>query len=456
MFIWSLPETHFSYFSLHSASPSRPFESFSPDSNRVSSPISLPEVRISRYTLPEFYRPPSPHPHSDQSSINTYPFASMPVATEELPVTDAPPRIPRPPNAFMLFRSNMLKTKAIPATAERRQQQLSKVAGECWNLMSPEEKQVWHDEAARRMREHQLKYPNYKFAPVTRGTGRKSKKDAEQSARTDKDRVRELREKWTHVYGPAATPSRRKKLRTKDHLLSKSEPDSELESLSDDRALASFTPSTSPFSSSTTSSSVGDGSLPPVFPNPSYPHYSESQPYNVFANQYPITRPPSTSSNSSCNGSVISSGSSFDAPSFSPSHPTYYSPHSDADAAICAGIDSLDITPTAATFQRSDLQPSTLLRHNPSFLSLTNGRASSEPPFLFPLATSTPELRTNSVGHEHTSAGSAPTSFAPNFSYESLKPDASNSDSFNPFPFKDDSKVAGVGDWNFASDFKFF
>ncbi|KAJ3762996.1 high mobility group box domain-containing protein, partial [Lentinula raphanica] len=89
----------------------------------------------------------------------------MPVDTEELPVTDASPRIPRPPNAFMLFRSNMLKTKAIPATAERRQQQLSKVAGECWNLMSPEEKQVWHDEAARRMREHQLKYPNYKFAP---------------------------------------------------------------------------------------------------------------------------------------------------------------------------------------------------------------------------------------------------------------------------------------------------
>ncbi|KAF9068677.1 high mobility group box domain-containing protein, partial [Rhodocollybia butyracea] len=73
--------------------------------------------------------------------------------------------IPRPPNAFMLFRSHMLKTKAIPPSAERRQQQLSKVAGECWNLLTQEERKPWHDEAARLLKEHQRKYPDYKFTP---------------------------------------------------------------------------------------------------------------------------------------------------------------------------------------------------------------------------------------------------------------------------------------------------
>ncbi|KIK63578.1 hypothetical protein GYMLUDRAFT_162520, partial [Collybiopsis luxurians FD-317 M1] len=84
------------------------------------------------------------------------------------PSRDADPKppsthIPRPPNPFMLFRSYMLKKKTIPESVEKRQQQLSKVIGQCWNLLPPEEKQPWIDEAARLRREHQLMYPGYKF-----------------------------------------------------------------------------------------------------------------------------------------------------------------------------------------------------------------------------------------------------------------------------------------------------
>ncbi|KAJ3799396.1 hypothetical protein GGU11DRAFT_504100 [Lentinula aff. detonsa] len=440
-------QPHFSNFSLHSSSPSSPTSHYS---DRLPSQISLPEARLSRYTLPEFYQPTNnSHSPYNQSPSDTYSFATTTEA--ELPVPDIRPRVPRPPNAFMLFRSNMLKTKAIPATAEKRQQQLSKVAGECWNLLSPEEKQVWHDEAANQLREHQLKYPNYKFTPAARGSSRKMKKDAGQSAKTDKDHVRELREKWTHIYGPAVTPSRRRKPKQKDHHLSKSQPDLDFESLFNDPALAVTVSSRSLPSSP--ASSVSDSSLPPVFPNPSYPHYSESQPSNYrgfLMNEYPFPRPPSTSSNSSCDGSVASSASSFDAPSFDL---TSYSPRS--DSGLCAGFSNLDITPTATSFRESDLhpQPLDLLRQPPSFISLTNERASSEPPFLSPLVPSPSELPTNFLERtaaEGTSGGPASTSFVP-FSYDSLKPDESNLSSFGPFPFID-SDLADVGGWNFTGD----
>ncbi|KAI0065932.1 hypothetical protein BV25DRAFT_1789169, partial [Artomyces pyxidatus] len=73
--------------------------------------------------------------------------------------------IPRPPNAFMLFRSHMLNSKQIPKDVERRQQHLSRVAGECWNMLPPEEKKKWQAEAARVLAEHKAKYPSYKFTP---------------------------------------------------------------------------------------------------------------------------------------------------------------------------------------------------------------------------------------------------------------------------------------------------
>ncbi|KIK65327.1 hypothetical protein GYMLUDRAFT_115791, partial [Collybiopsis luxurians FD-317 M1] len=69
----------------------------------------------------------------------------------------------RPPNAFMLFRSDFLKQNVIPAYVEKRQQTLSRVAGEVWNLMPPEEKQKWHDRAAEVSKQHNERYPNYRF-----------------------------------------------------------------------------------------------------------------------------------------------------------------------------------------------------------------------------------------------------------------------------------------------------
>ncbi|KAJ3764134.1 high mobility group box domain-containing protein, partial [Lentinula raphanica] len=69
----------------------------------------------------------------------------------------------RPPNAFMLFRSDFLKRDVIPSFVEKRQQTLSRVAGEVWNLMPADEKKGWYDKAADALRSHTEKYPNYKY-----------------------------------------------------------------------------------------------------------------------------------------------------------------------------------------------------------------------------------------------------------------------------------------------------
>ncbi|KIJ20197.1 hypothetical protein PAXINDRAFT_30374, partial [Paxillus involutus ATCC 200175] len=70
---------------------------------------------------------------------------------------------PRPPNAFMLYRSDFLKRRTIPPEVEKRQQNLSCIAGQCWNMLPDDEKAVWHDKAAAVQAAHYAKYPFYKF-----------------------------------------------------------------------------------------------------------------------------------------------------------------------------------------------------------------------------------------------------------------------------------------------------
>ncbi|KII94807.1 hypothetical protein PLICRDRAFT_59910, partial [Plicaturopsis crispa FD-325 SS-3] len=69
----------------------------------------------------------------------------------------------RPPNAFMLYRSDFLLRRIIPPSLERRQQNLSKLIGECWQLLAPEERAHWAAKAEERKREHGREFPGYRF-----------------------------------------------------------------------------------------------------------------------------------------------------------------------------------------------------------------------------------------------------------------------------------------------------
>lgn len=98
-------------------------------------------------------------------------FPSPDVFSLTSSTTGEPPskeHIPRPPNAFMLYRSHMLKSRGN-ADPEKRQQNLSRIAGQLWREMSDEDRAVWHKKAAEVHTAHYTKYPHYKFKPNRKG-----------------------------------------------------------------------------------------------------------------------------------------------------------------------------------------------------------------------------------------------------------------------------------------------
>lgn len=198
------------------------------------------------------------------------PSSDKPLLTPTAPPAQ-PEHIPRPPNAFMLYRSDFLKRRVIPSHVERRQQNLSRIAGECWNLLSTEEKGRWQDEAARVLAEHQRKNPNYKFTPAPRGS-RRAKSKGQRSDTEGHDRIREIRETYTLIAGPAAAPVRRRRVRGQQR-------NDDTEKVGDTtllEALGTPLPPSIPPSPSLASPSPGGLSdtpaLPPFFPQYSFPH----------------------------------------------------------------------------------------------------------------------------------------------------------------------------------------
>lgn len=156
---------------------------------------------------------------ADRSSTATHDLASPTSSSSPLmsePSNTTPSHIPRPPNAFMLYRSDFLKRGIIPAHVERRQQNLSRIAGQCWNLLPPEEKAQWQERAAQALLEHQKRNPDYKFTPAPRGSRRtkvKGRSDNDEDVADGGDRIRQIREKYARIAGPTVPPTRRRRLK---------------------------------------------------------------------------------------------------------------------------------------------------------------------------------------------------------------------------------------------------
>ncbi|KAH9887968.1 hypothetical protein C8Q73DRAFT_711487 [Cubamyces lactineus] len=74
--------------------------------------------------------------------------------------------IPRPPNAFMLFRANFVRQKHVPGSIETNHGSLSKIIGNCWRALPLEEKKYWEIEAKKAKAAHKERYPHYRFRPV--------------------------------------------------------------------------------------------------------------------------------------------------------------------------------------------------------------------------------------------------------------------------------------------------
>lgn len=73
--------------------------------------------------------------------------------------------IPRPPNAFILFRSSFIKSQRVSTEVETNHSTLSKIIGMTWKNLPPDERHIWHTKAMDAVAEHKRNFPEYAFRP---------------------------------------------------------------------------------------------------------------------------------------------------------------------------------------------------------------------------------------------------------------------------------------------------
>ena len=103
-------------------------------------------------------------------------------------------RPPRPSNAFILFRSDLLKRKFIFKGLETRQHKLSVIAAKCWDKLTREEKKKWFLEAEREKKAHAIRYADYRSQSqsLSRGARARSKSRDESRIMTSSPSPRDL------------------------------------------------------------------------------------------------------------------------------------------------------------------------------------------------------------------------------------------------------------------------
>ncbi|OAX38659.1 hypothetical protein K503DRAFT_849908 [Rhizopogon vinicolor AM-OR11-026] len=139
---------------------------------------------------------------SDESVSSPTPEPSSPT-TQLFPPSELPPQtatrrrvppgkrrslgyIPRPPNAFMLFRADFVRQKHVPGSIETNHGSLSKIIGNCWRALPLEEKRVWEIKAKHAKAEHKARYPEYRFRPVHNKNKEKKKEKAVPTAEDER------------------------------------------------------------------------------------------------------------------------------------------------------------------------------------------------------------------------------------------------------------------------------
>lgn len=169
----------FAYGSDPHLAPTIVAKSLAPADNTTSAKLQTPPPQKS----PRRAQPPNP-----QSSSTT--------RKNSLKSSNASPRnkrIPRPRNAFIIYRSTVWAQRKIPIGIERDHRHISRIIGHCWNSLPEEEKRTWKVRAEEEKREHLRKYPGYRYSPNTR-TKKPVKRKVNRNGEKDKQRCKKVAE----------------------------------------------------------------------------------------------------------------------------------------------------------------------------------------------------------------------------------------------------------------------
>ncbi|KAF8640440.1 hypothetical protein AX17_000105 [Amanita inopinata Kibby_2008] len=99
----------------------------------------------------------------------------------------------RPPNAFMLFRSDFwAKEKLKVEPIERDHRDISRIAAICWNNLDDESRAVYQREAEERKKFHKQQFPQYRYSPVRRESVAQKKKRTRKVAGAQEERCQRL------------------------------------------------------------------------------------------------------------------------------------------------------------------------------------------------------------------------------------------------------------------------
>ncbi|KAJ8075772.1 hypothetical protein PM082_021402 [Marasmius tenuissimus] len=136
------------------------------DYNFASSPPSSEDLEIAPESPVEvsLHSLPAPSFFIESPSTSNYPSKT----TSSTRGRTSPSHIPRPRNAFMIFRSEHCSQSKISRSVEHDHRHISRIIGHLWNKLPEDKKEVYRQKAEREKFEHTMKYPNYRFAPGVR------------------------------------------------------------------------------------------------------------------------------------------------------------------------------------------------------------------------------------------------------------------------------------------------
>ncbi|KAH0826791.1 hypothetical protein J3R83DRAFT_5210 [Lanmaoa asiatica] len=151
---------------------------------------------------------PGTYKESDDLVLDTTDEVSLSLDAQLFPPSEEPPNpvskrrappgkrrslgyIPRPPNAFMLFRADFVRQKHVPGSIETNHGSLSKIIGNCWRALPLEEKRIWEIKAKQEKDAHSKKYPGYRFRPV-HNKNKDKKKERTVATPEDEQRCEEV------------------------------------------------------------------------------------------------------------------------------------------------------------------------------------------------------------------------------------------------------------------------